>query len=121
MAKKYYWLKLKEGWLDSKVIKKLRKIAGGDTYTIIYLKMLLLSLKNEGKLYYEGLEDSFEEEIALELSEDTDNVKITISFLQNYGLIDVVEPDEYMLTEVPKSIGSESESAERIRKCRGNK
>lgn len=69
MAKKYYWLRLKDDWFNSKVIKKLRKIAGGDTYTIIYLKMQLLSLKNEGKLYYEGVEDSFEEELALDLDE----------------------------------------------------
>ena len=32
MAKKYYWLRLKDDWFNSKVIKKLRKIAGGDTW-----------------------------------------------------------------------------------------
>ena len=31
--KKYYWLKLKEDFFRQKEIKKLRKIAGGDTYT----------------------------------------------------------------------------------------
>lgn len=121
MAKKYYWLKLKDDWFNSKVIKKLRKIAGGDTYTIIYLKMLLLSLKNEGKLYYEGVEESFADELALELDEETDNVNVTISFLQNCGLIEIVDPDEYVLTEVPAAIGSETESAERMRKCRANR
>ena len=43
-TKKYYWLKLNEGFFRDKKIKKLRKIAGGDTYTVIYLKMQLLSL-----------------------------------------------------------------------------
>lgn len=43
--KRYYWLKLMDDFFDSKRIKKLRKMAGGDTYTIIYLKMQLLSLK----------------------------------------------------------------------------
>lgn len=38
MAKRYYWLKLPDGFFRQKAIKKLRKIAGGDTYTIIYLK-----------------------------------------------------------------------------------
>lgn len=121
LAKKYYWLKLKDDWFNSKVIKKLRRIAGGDTYTIIYLKTLLLSLKNEGKLYYEGVEESFAEELALELDEDADNVNVTLSFLQSYGLLEIVDTDEYMLTEVPASIGSESASAERMRKCRANK
>ena len=121
LAKKYYWLKLKDDWFNSKVIKKLRRIAGGDTYTIIYLKTLLLSLKNEGKLYYEGVEESFAEELALELDEDSENVNVTLSFLQSYGLLEIVDTDEYMLTEVPASIGSESESAARMRKCRANK
>ena len=46
-SKKYYWLKLKNDFFTSKEMKKLRKIAGGDTYTIIYLKLQLLSLQNE--------------------------------------------------------------------------
>ncbi len=121
MAKRYYWLKLKDDWFDSKVIKKLRRIAGGDTYTIIYLKTLLLSLKNEGKLYYEGVEESFEEELALELNEDPDNVRVTMNFLKSYGLLEIVDTDEYMLTEVPTSIGSESGAAERMRRSRANK
>ena len=61
MAKKYFWLKLKDNFFKQKSIKKLRKMAGGDTFTIIYLKMQLLSLTNEGKLYYEGVEDNFVE------------------------------------------------------------
>ena len=121
MAKKYYWFKLKDDWFQSKTIKKLRRIAGGDTYTVIYLKMLLLSLKNEGHLYYEGVEESFAEEMALELDEDEENVKVTLSFLQNCGLIEITDTDEYMLTEVPTSLGSETASAERMRKMRALK
>ena len=47
------------GILPAEADKKLRKIAGGDTYTIIYLKMLLIAMKNDGKLYFEGVEDDF--------------------------------------------------------------
>lgn len=47
MAKRYYWLKLPDGFFRQKAIKKLRKIAGGDTYTIIYLKMLLVAMKQD--------------------------------------------------------------------------
>ena len=49
--KRYYWLKLKENFFNQKEVKKLRRVAGGDTYTIIYLKLQLLSLKNGGKLF----------------------------------------------------------------------
>ena len=48
MAKRYYWLKLKDDFFTSKEIKKLRRVAGGDTYTIIYQIMLLLAIKSDG-------------------------------------------------------------------------
>lgn len=118
MAKRYYWIKLQQHFFDQKPMKKLRKIAGGDTYTIIYLKMQLLSLDNEGKLFFDGVEETMEEELALALDEDPENVKVTVSFLKSCGLLEVVDTDEYMLTDVPASIGSESESASRMRKCR---
>lgn len=76
--KKYYWLKMTDQFFEDKAIKKLRKIAGGDTYTIIYLKMLLTAIKQGNKMYFEGIEDDFMEELALELDEDTDNVKVNV-------------------------------------------
>lgn len=121
MAKKYYWLKLKSDFFTSRAMKKLRKIAGGDTYTVIYLKLQLLSLKDEGLLYYEGVEPTFYEEMALALDEDTDNVRATLIFLENMGLIEQKSNTEFMLTEVPYLIGGESESAERVRKYRERK
>ncbi|WP_302487504.1 phage replisome organizer N-terminal domain-containing protein, partial [uncultured Ruminococcus sp.] len=36
MSKRYYWLKLKEDFFRDKVMKKMRKIAGGDTYVVIW-------------------------------------------------------------------------------------
>lgn len=121
MAKRYYWLKLKADWFSDKRIKKLRSIAGGDTHTIIYLKMMLLSLKDEGKLYFEGVEDNFASEIALALDEDAENVKLTLAFLQRHGLIEICDDDEYRLTEVPAIIGSETASTIRSRECRERK
>lgn len=120
-TKKYYWLKLKDGFFTEKEIKKLRKIAGGDTYTIIYLKLQLLSIKNGGKIIFEGIEENFEDEMALTLDEDVDNIKFTILFLQRYGLIEEINDSEYLLPRVVECIGSESTSAERVRKHRENK
>lgn len=122
MAKKYFWLKLKDNFFKQKSIKKLRKMAGGDTFTIIYLKMQLLSLTNEGKLYYEGVEDNFVEELALELDENVEDIQMTVLYLQKNNLIEFGElPDEYILPEVVGSIGSETAAAARMRKMRENK
>lgn len=118
MSKKYYWLKLKEDFFRDKKIKKLRSIAGGDTYTIIYLKMQLLSLKNEGKLYFENVEDSFIEEVALEIDEKIEDVKVCVLYLIKTGLIEVVDESEYVLKQTQECIGSETASAERVRRFR---
>ena len=118
MAKKYYWLKLMNDFFTQPKIKKLRRIAGGDTYTIIYLKMQLLSLKHNGKLFFEGIEDDFAEEISLTIDEDPENVKVTIQYLISQGLIEVISEDEFLMTETQTLIGSESDSAERVRKHR---
>ena len=120
-TKRYYWLKLNEGFFRDKKIKKLRRIAGGDTYTVIYLKMQLLSLKTNGKLFFEGVEDNFVEEVALEIDEEVDNVKVTVAFLMNNGLLEEVEEDSYILPQTIESIGSESSSAERVRRHRAKK
>ena len=121
MAKKYYWIRLKTDFFKSLAMKKLRRIAGGDTYTIIYLKLQLLSADTEGYLYFEGVENTFAEEIASLLDEDEDNVKVTLQFLQSVGLLEQKSEDEYLLTEVPFLIGGESESADRVRRHRQKK
>ena len=119
--KRYYWLKLKENYFDSPKIKKLRKIAGGDTYTIIYLKLQLLSIKNNGIIEYEKIEPTFQEELALKLDEDVENISVTLSYLQAQGLVDVNENNDFFLIEASNNIGSESESAERVRLFRERK
>jgi len=116
-VKKYYWLKLKEDFFRDKRMKKLRSIAGGDTYTIIYLKMQLLSLKTNGILYFEGIEDTFEEELALEIDEEVEDVKVCVMFLLKCGLMEYHE-GEYIMIQTQQCIGSESDSAERMRRLR---
>lgn len=118
---RYYWLKLKRDFFTDKRIKKLRKIAGGDTYTIIYLKMQLLSLQDEGVMYFDGVENTFEEEIALQIDEDVEDVKVTVGYLLCNNLLKKLDDVSYELTETKKCIGQEGSSAERVRKYRENK
>lgn len=116
--KRYYWLKLKDNFFNEKAIKKLRKIAGGDTYTIIYLKLLLKSMKTGGKLYFDGIEDNFCKELALDIDEDDENVKVTFMYLQRVGLLKEINEREIELTEINGMVGSETSSAARVRKHR---
>lgn len=118
--KRYYWLKLNKDFFGSKRIKKLRKMAGGDTYTIIYLKMQLLSLEKGGYLEYSGLEDEFYKEIALDIDEDEVNVQATILYLLSCGLLETSDNIEYLLPFVQDNLGSETASTRRSRISRQN-
>ena len=121
MAKKFFWLKIQEDFYRQKEIKFLRQLDRGATYIIIYQKMLISSLKNGNKLYYDNFKDTFEEELALLIDEDVKDVKYTIDFLKKANLIESESEDEYILTQVQELTGVESESAKRVRKHRENK
>lgn len=116
--KRYFWLKLHKDFFQRKEIKRLRKIAGGDTYTIIYLKMLLRSIMSEGKLYFDGLEEDFAAEVALDLDESEENVQITIKYLLNSCLLEMRSDDEYYLPDTKNSTGCETAVAARVRRHR---
>ena len=92
--KKCFWLKLKNDFFDQKEIKTLRRLSGGDTFTVIYLKILLLSLKNDGRIYYDGVANNMVDEIALEIDEDIENTQFTFNYLQQKGLIGFNADDE---------------------------
>jgi len=119
--KRYFWLKLYEDFFTSKRIKKLRSIAGGDTYTIIYLKMQLKALKTDGYLYFDGVMSDFAEELALDIDEKPDDVKVAINYLMSVGLLETNDGEQYKLPFLDRCIGSETASAQRLRDYRARK
>lgn len=116
--KRYYWLKLKEDFFTDIRMRRLRKISAGGTYTIIYLKLLLLSLRDEGKLYFEKVDETFIKELALVIDEVEDDIALTLQYLERVGLLEVVTEDEYFLTELPNLIGTETDWAAKKRRYR---
>ena len=119
--KRYFWIQLAQDFFKSKEMKLLRKIAGGDTHTIIYLKMMLISLEDGGHIYYDGLADNLAEEIALVIDENIEDIKITLIFLESKGLLTRKNDRDYFLEQVPEMVGSETATARRVRKFRENK
>lgn len=119
--KKYFWLKQPSTFFQDPKIKKLRRIAGGDTFTIIYQKIMLLSIVNGGIINYQGIEDTLAQELSLVLDEDVENVKVTLAYMQVQGLIEELDEQSFLLPFVPALIGSEGDSAERVRKLRERK
>lgn len=119
--KRYYWLQLKENFFNSKEMKLMRKLPGGEEITIIYLKIMLTSLENEGVIFYEGLAEDLAEELALEIGEDVESIRMALMFMEKKSLITTNDSYSYKLEQVPELVGSETASARRVRKHRENK
>lgn len=115
--KKYYWLKFKIDFFSDIRLLKLRSIAGGDTYIIIFLKLMLLSIKNEGIVIHEGVFPTLAEELSYSLREDTKNIQVVLDFSISHGMIEENQ-NQYLIPYASDNIGSETASAERVRKHR---
>ena len=118
--RRYYWLQLKDDFFNSKEMKLMRKLPGGEEITIIYLKMMLVSLSEQGKLYFEGLAEDLAEELSLIIDEDPEAIRLTLIFLTKKKLLKTSDNYQFNLEQVPEMIGSETASARRVRKHREN-
>lgn len=83
-------------------------MSGGDTYVLIYQKMMLQSLENQGFIYFEGVLDSLAEEIAMALDENVEDVQVTIAYFQSKGLLQIGEENEIFLEQVPMLLDQET-------------
>ena len=118
MTKRYYWLRLKDDFFESKRIKRLRRMS--DTYVIVYLKLQLKAMKTEGVIRYTGLEDSAAEEFALDINEDPIDVEETLNYLLEKDLCES-DGTNFFFPYALENTGSEGASAERNRNYRARK
>lgn len=119
--KKFVWMKLQKDFFTNPRIKKVRSLAGGDKYTCIYLELLLFSLDTDGIIFYENIEQNLEAELALKIDEDEINIKAALAIFESLGLIERGENDDLRLVEACSLMGSECDSAARVRAFRAKK
>jgi hypothetical protein len=81
--------------------------------------MLLVSLKDDGMLYFEDLAEDLSEEVTLLLLNqyEREDVDFTIKYLLKVGLLEKINENEYILTQGVELVGKET-STERSRKSR---
>ncbi|MGT2802492.1 DnaD domain protein [Streptococcus henryi] len=119
--KRYWWLKMEHDFFEQKEMKALKRMAAGYVYTTIYLKLLLKSLKNNGSLYFESIEDDFVSELAFDIDETVEDVGVVFDFLKRKGLLVEVSEDEVSLPGAVQRIGSKTQSAVRMERMRKKK
>lgn len=119
--KKFYWLKLNEDFYDDLTIKMIEEMDNGVKYTNFLLKLYLKSLKTEGKLMFRETIPYDEKMLGILTGVDVDIVKSALAIFLKFGMLERWDDGTLYVSEVQKMIGSESESAERVRKHREQK
>lgn len=120
MAKKYYWLKLKEDFFDDDSISWLEEQPKGKEYALFYLKLCLKSLKTDGILIRTvgTMLVPYDMKKLSEITKtDFDTVVVAMELLKNIGLVEIFENGEIFLPGLQQMVGSESQWAKYKRKA----
>lgn len=120
MEKRFFWLKLRETFFNETYIKAMRTFKNGDSLVLTYLEMALYSLKSNGVIERGELTPSLADEISIAINEPVARVKKTIEMLTKARVAEL-DGDRLYLTEMMKLMGTESTSAERMRRLRSKK
>ena len=62
----------------------MRRISGGATYTLIFLKILLFARDTNIDLPFNGIESNLSEELALKLDEEIENIEATLILMEQW-------------------------------------
>ena len=119
LAKKYYWLKLKEDFFDEDSISWLEEQPKGKEYALFYLKLCLKSLKTDGILIRTvgTMLVPYDMKKLSEITKtDFDTVVVAMELLKNIGLVETLENGEIFLPGLQQMVGSESQWARYKRK-----
>ena len=118
--KKYYYLKLKEGFFDSDDMKLLQGMKDGYVYSDILLKLYLRSLRQDGRLMYRDIIPYTPDMIATITNHQVGTVEKAIKVLEQMGFIEILDNGAIYMTDIQNFIGQSSTEADRIRKYRNN-
>jgi predicted phage replisome organizer len=124
LAKKFYWMKLREDFFDDDAMEWLEEQPKGKEYALFYLKLCLKSLKTNGLLIrtvgtllvpYDTVK------LADITKTDFDTVVVAMELLKNIGLVEILEGGEICIPRMEEMIGSETDKASIMRRIREQK
>lgn len=116
--KKYYYLKLKEGFFESDELKILQSMPDGYLYSDILLKLYLRSLRNGGRLMYKDVIPYTSSILATLTGHQVGTVEKAVDTLKKLGLIEVLDNGAIYMMEIQNFIGQSSTEADRKRDYR---
>ena len=119
-SKKYYWLKLQNDFFKRHDIRIVENMPNGKDYVIFYLKLLCESTSHDGLLRFSEEIPYNEEMLATITNTNIDIVRSAIKVFEQLKMIEIYDDGTLFMKQVEKMVGSESDSAIRVRKHREN-
>jgi len=121
MAKRFYWIKLMDSFFDDDRIKLLEEMDNGKDYVIFLLKLRLKSINHKGLVGMElnGVLYPYNEKMLATITNtNIDIVRSALSAFQRLGLVTKLDDGMLYMEQVEELLGSETDSAQRMRKLR---
>lgn len=123
--RKYYWIKLKKDFMNSDAVDFLMSQKNGAEYVILYQMLCLMTVKTNGKLERQ-LNEVIIPYDAEKIQRDTkyfniDTVRNALQLYIHLGLIYKDDNGCLSIADYENLVGSESGSAERVRRFRNLK
>ena len=119
-GKKFYWLKLKRDFFKRHDIRIIEAMPNGKDYVLFYLKLLLESIDHEGSLRFSDTIPYDENMLSVITNTNVDIVRSAMNLFTGLNLMEIFDDRTIYMAEVNNMIGSESESAGRVRRFREN-
>ena len=116
--KKYFYLKLKDSFFSSEEMLVLESLPDGLVYQNIYLRMCLLSLKNDGALTFKNMLPYDLKMLATVLRIDIAKMKLALEMFEQLGLVTKTDNEVLFMSDIQTLIGKSSTEAERIQRYR---
>lgn len=116
--KKYYYLKLKDNFLESETMILLRNMQDGITYSYVLMFLYLKAVKGEGKLMFNDRIPYNSNMLASLMGVSVGVVEKAVTIFQQLGLVDVLDNGAIYMLDMQDFIGKSSSEADRKRKYR---
>lgn len=117
-GKKFYWLKLRRDFFKRHDIRIIEEMPNGKDYVLFYLKLLLESIDHEGSLRFSDTIPYNEQMLSVVTNTNVGIVRSAMKLFTELKLMELLDDATIYMAEVNNMIGSESWSAERVRRFR---
>lgn len=117
-SKKYYYMKLKDNFYNTDDIKLLEGMPNGYEYSSFYLKLCLMSLKEEGRLVFKGRIPYKPEMLSTITGHNIDIIRSAIKILEQMEMINILDTGTIFINDIQTLVGNSNSEADRKRKYR---